>query len=420
MSIPLRSRLHGGSALIRPFLIAAALSLAVVARVAAQAPPDGGPDPSAVRVRIGPLWLNPSIDMTNLGVDTNVFNDPPDQNPKQDFTLTVVPKTQFWMRFGPSWVSGEVDEQVIWYQKYASERSANTTYALNWKIPISRLTVDVGGRYVNTRDRPGYEIDARAQRFETTFTGKVEIRALSKTFFGVEASRQSVEYAADATFLDTSLHDELNRVVTNEGLTIRQQVTPLTSVTLALVREEDRFDFTPLRNSNSTSGTITVTFDPQALIKGTATFGYQSFQPVDPNLPSYTGATASADLSYVLLGMTKFGLRVTRGVQYSYDVTQPYYLQTGVSGTVAQQIFGPVDVVVRGGFDHLAYRDRVGSDVAVPDRLDTVGTYGAGVGYHVGRGLRIGVNFDNSTRSSAVAERQYSGRVFGTSVTYGF
>ena len=69
-----------------------------------------------MRVRLGPLWLSPTIELTNLGIDTNVFNEPQESNPKQDFTLTVVPKTQLWIRIGPSWVSGEVDEQVVWYQ----------------------------------------------------------------------------------------------------------------------------------------------------------------------------------------------------------------------------------------------------------------------------------------------------------------
>ena len=38
----------------------------------------GGPDPAKVRVRLGALWLNPSISLSNLGVDQNVFNDPPE------------------------------------------------------------------------------------------------------------------------------------------------------------------------------------------------------------------------------------------------------------------------------------------------------------------------------------------------------
>lgn len=386
----------------------------------AQTDTQGGPDPSVVRVRLGPLWLNPTIDLTNLGVDTNVFNDPPDANPKRDFTLTVVPKTQLWMRVGRTWLSGEIDEQVVWYQKYESERSANATFAAGWKIPLNRLSFDIGAKYVTTRERPGFEIDARAQHFETSFRGKAEVRALSKTYFGVDATRLKVDYDQGTVFLGSDLRLELSHVATTAGLTVRQQLTPLTSVTVEASREQDRFEFSPLRDADTNSGSIAVQFDPLALIKGRAKIGYEEFRPLVASLPGYTGVTASVDLSYVLLNTTKFVVQSTRDIQYSYDVNQPYYLQTGVSGSVTERLFGPLDVVGRAGIAHLDYRDRAGAVVTVANQLDEVQTYGAGVGYHVGPEMRIGFNIDKSKRSSPVAIRRYEGLIFGTSVTYGF
>lgn len=406
--------------LSRTCFVAAGLWLLLATPALAQTDPQGGPDPSAVRVRLGPLWLNPMIELTNLGIDTNVFNDPPQDDPKRDFTLTVVPKTQMWMRIGRSWLSGEIDEQIVWYQQYVSERSANAAFSVGWKIPLNRLSFDVGAKYLSTRERPGYEIDARAQRFETSFRGKVEIRALSKTFFGVNATRTSVDYDQGAVFLGSDLRLELSHVVTTAGLTVRQQLTPLTSITVEASKEQDRFDFSPLRDSNSTAGSVGIQFDPQALIKGKARVGYQDFEPLQPGVPGFKGVTAAVDLSYVLLNMTKFAVQASRDVQYSYDVNQPYYLQTGVTGSIMQQLFGPLDVVGRAGIEHLEYRDRSGAIVDVLNRIDEVHTYGGGVGYHVGPDMRIGFNIDKSRRSSAVAIRQYEGLVFGTSVTYGF
>jgi hypothetical protein len=34
------------------------------------------------------------------------------------------------------------------------------------------------------------------------------------------------------------------------------------------------------------------------------------------------------DLTYTLLGMTRFAVRAMRDVQYSYDLAQPYHLHT--------------------------------------------------------------------------------------------
>jgi len=50
----------------------------------------------------------------------------------------------------------------------------------------------------------------------------------------------------------------------------------------------------------------------------------------------------TADLSYTAPGLDAAVVQATRDVQYSYDATQPYYVQTGVSGSLGQQIHGPV------------------------------------------------------------------------------
>ena len=61
------------------------------------------PDATRVRVRIGPLWLNPTLSLTNAGIDTNIFNESDADQPKRDFTLTVTPQTDVWLRMGRTW-----------------------------------------------------------------------------------------------------------------------------------------------------------------------------------------------------------------------------------------------------------------------------------------------------------------------------
>ena len=115
----------------------------------------------------------------------------------------------------------------------------------------------------------------------------------------------------------------------------------------------------------------------------------------------------------------RLGLIADRGIQYSYDINQPYYLLTGVSGSIAQQVFGPLDVVGRAGAQQLAYRDRTAAVIRASNRTDQVRMYGGGLGFHLGRDLRIGANIDHYKRTSPVTNRQYEGLRFGTSVTYG-
>jgi len=287
-------------------------------------------------------------------------------------------------------------------------------------VPLTRLTVQVDGSYLTTRDRPGFEIDARARRTGITVDGNLEIRALSKTFVGIKAKRQKIDYDQATIFLEQNLRVELNRTLTEGGITLRHQLTPLTSLTVDVQKEQARFQFAPLRDADSTQIVAGVKFDPYALLKGTATVGYRDFEPLVGSLPSYKGSTAAIDLTYVALTSTKITVRGTRDVQYSYDINQPYYLQTGISGEVMQQIFGPVDVVGRAGIAQLDYRDRIGAEVPVANRIDMVHIYGGGVGYRIGKELRVGFNVDRQKRDSHVPLRQYDGLRYGTSVTYGF
>lgn len=387
---------------------------------AAAAQSDGAPDPAKVRVRLGALWMNPSIGLTNLGVDDNVFNQAEDQQPKSDFTMTFTPRTDLWVRMGRSWLSGTIDEQLVWYQKYSSERSTNSRFLVGWRMPANVFNINLGASYANTRERPGYEIDLRAPQSNVGLQAAIEGKVASKSFVGVRVQHQIVDFDDNATFANRLLSNELNHDTTIVALTLRQQVTPLTSIELSGSRTTDQFEFSPLRDSTSTSFNGTVTFDPLALIRGSATFGFRDYTPDSPDIPAYTGGTMAVDLAYTLLGATRFSVRAVRDIQYSFDVTQPYYLQTGVELSVTQQIFGPVDVVGRLNEQRLAYRDRSGVPQVAPDRTDSIHSYGGGGGYHFGPDLRLGFNIDQMRRESVIESRTYKGLKYGMALTYGF
>jgi hypothetical protein len=402
-------------------LSAVVLSVLVVSsRASAQSTTRGEPDVSQAHVRIGRLMLDPTIALTNLGVDTNVFNEPDASGPQQDFTLTVTPQTDLFLRMGRSWVTGNIKSDLVWYQEFSSERSANNSARLGWLLPLNRVIVGVNGSYLHTRDRPGFEIDARSERNELAFDASLELRVGPKTFAGVRGASVTTDFDSAATFDGVSLREALNRTVTTAAATLRYQATPLTALTFDVGRSEDRFEFSPERDSDSTSAAVGVKLDRFALIKGSASVGYRDFQPVSPALPAYKGVIATADLSYVAFGNTKVAVQAIRDVQYSFDVNQPYYLLTGVLGSLTRRIARPIDVVGRIGLQKLAYRDSAGANVAAPDRIDYVHSYGGGIGYHMGTDIRIGFNVDQQHRTSPVPNTEYHGLRYGTSVTYGF
>jgi len=122
--------------------------------------------------------------LTNAGIDNNVFNEPDSEGPKRDFTMTVTPAADMWLRLGPSWLRGHIKEDLLYFQTYSSQNSANTSFSVNWVMPFNRLTINPGLAYLNTNDRPGFEIDTRAPRVEVDYNGMLEYRLGSKTFVG--------------------------------------------------------------------------------------------------------------------------------------------------------------------------------------------------------------------------------------------
>jgi hypothetical protein len=404
----------------RAWLLGVAGALVVVAVTAAPARAQFvEPDVSRARVRIGPVLLNPMVEVKDFGIDTNVFNESVDQA-KRDFTFTLSPQTELWMRIGRTWMTGNVREDLVWYQTYATERAGNTHYTLSWLVPLNRINVSASTSFLSGRDRPGFEIDARAKRRELTMRGAAEVRVLSRTYLGIRANQETVDFDSADAFLGVNLRHELNRTITASLVTLRHQLTPLTSISVDAGRSHDRFEFSTARDADSTTASIEVVFDPNALIRGNARFGYRDYQPRASDLTKYRGTTAAVDLTYVLLGTTRFGVKAVRDIGYSYDVAEPYYLQTGVQTELAQQIFGPVDAIGRIGVENLGYRDRDGLTTLMVNRTDVVHSYGGGIGYHVGDSLRIGINVDRQRRHSELRYREYDDIKLGASITYGF
>ncbi len=377
------------------------------------------PDPANVRLRLGPLWLNPTLALTNAGVDENVFNDSQEDVPDSDFTITVTPTTDFWLRLGRSWLTGNIREDLVWYQDFVGERSANTNFTAGLVVPLTRFTFTAGGTTIDTRERPGYEIDLRAERDERRLFGSVEFRTLARTLIGGRVDRRTYAFAEGELFDGRDLREELTRTLVSGALTFRHEVTPFTSVTLDVAAEQERFEFTPQRDSDSTRVEAGVRLDPLALISGSARVGFRSFRPADANVPEFTGLTSAVDVAYVLQGSTRFDLDIARDVAYSFESTQPYYVQSGISGQVAQQIYGPLDVVARVGFQRLSYQERLDVVISNPDRVDRVRSYGFGSGYRIRGNFRVGFAADHLERTSRERLRQYAGWRYGVTASYG-
>lgn len=369
------------------------------------------------RFRLGPVRFTPVFEITNVGHDSNVFNE--SEDPKSDTTAAFGPTVQLWMRPAGTRLSAKVGGQYLYFREFANQRAWNTRNEVRWEVPLARLTPFVEGNFVNSQERQGYEIDARARRKDHGFTAGSALRLSGKTSFVVSHRRSNIEYDDEETFLGASLGEQLNRQEDLTRVQFRYELTPLTTFVVDTDVGRDRFDLNDVRDADSIKVMPGFELNPLALISGRVFVGFRQFDPLSSELPEYRGVVASVDATYILLGATRFQFKVDRDVVYSFEALRPYYalLDTGV--TVTQRVTHAWEVVGRASRQTLDYR-HLQAAASSDFGSDRGYTLGGGLGYRIGETLRLGVDANHySRRSEFDSLRNYDGvRVFG-SISYG-
>lgn len=384
----------------------------------AQQVPGASEDPVAdARFHFGVIAIDPRVAIRNIGVDTNVFNST--TNKQRDFTTTAAPGAAIYMRTGKGLLTIDGDVEIVYFNRFESERSVNSNVRGQYELRFNRFRPYVAAGTLNTRQRPGYEIDARARHFENDYRAGADFRIASKSIARLEFRNAKIAFDGDAVFGGRPLNQEFNRTLKVADLSWRQRLTALTTWVTHFTRETDRFEFGSLRNADTTRLSTGFELGRFALVRGSAFVGYRRLKSADGGLlPSFSGMTADTDVSYTAPSQTRIGIAVNRDVQYSYDVLTPYYIQTGWTATLTQRVIGRWDAQLSGGRDRLAYQSIGG--LSALNRNDFVGRFGGGIGYALGDQIRASLDVISFYRSSEIPGREYGAVRAGFSVTYGY
>jgi hypothetical protein len=408
-----------------PHLIVVALiSLAVPAAAVAQPTWTARIDAvrEGARLHAGPFYARPQLLLKELGTDSNVFNAAGDQ--KSDFTMTISPLIEMWVPVARrALLKTSTAADLVYYAQYAAERSVDPQLALRGEGYLGRVMLFGETAYLNTRQRPNYEIDVRSRHVEDRITAGGDVAISPRLTIEVAAFSIALRYDADAQFDGTALQRTLNRETEGLAMSVRHRLTPLTTVAARVESLRDRFEFSPVRNSTSQRIMPGIEFRPQALIKGTAFVGYRKFVPDAPNLlPDFQGVVADLSLTYTLLGATSFGATYRRDLTYSYEEVQPFFIDESAGVSIRRALGSRFDVLISADRHHYEYQDIVPLDgPAPPQRLDAIWYYAGSIGYRLGTEGRIGFGVSHLERTSNTKVfRDYDKLRIGCSVAYGF
>jgi hypothetical protein len=398
------------------------LSACVLLMSASAATAQSTVDPrTEAKGHFGFLYFTPRVALKEFGVDTNVFNNATEQS---DFTFTAAPHIDLWVPFARrARLTTAVGTDLVYYQTYGSERSVDPEVKLRGDAFLGRVSPFAETSFLTSRQRPNFEIDARSRRNERSTAVGVDVRVTPKVRVELAARESDVEFEADATFNSVSLQEVLNRRTRAFSFAVRHTPTALTTFVLKGEKGEDRFEFSPLRDSSSIRMTPGVEFKPSALISGSAFVGFRRFTPESAALERFTGVVANATLGYRLRGSTRFIFTADRDLTYSYEPAQPYFVVDGYGLTVRRQIVGRLDASAGYQRHQYSYRNLVvpGEIATSPDRVDVTDTWTTSVGYRLGQGPRLGFGtIYRERQSNSPQYRNYDGFRFITTIDYDF
>jgi hypothetical protein len=389
--------------------------------LAQSANPDDARVPAEARVLFESLAVVPTIRLTNVGWDDNVLYANEGERKTGDFTATVSPGAEVWLRLPGVRVRGRSAVDFIYFREVTHYRSIDTDNSGRVELLLGRVTPYIGGHWAKTRHRQNLEIDLPVRRVDVGWDAGMDVRLTGKTSVGVTTRRFSVDYTGDTVYLNTDLARYLAGETAAEGVWLGYAATPLTTVGMSVQRHRNRFTFTPERDSDSVRISSVVEFHPLAPVSGRAEIGVIRRTFVDGEAAPFRGTVARIDLGYTLLGRTRFAIGLRRDLSYSYRADQRDYLQTGVELSVTHRLANAWDVRGTFGRFSLAYglAESPGTPAgATPE--ERVRSYGVDVGRYIA-GTRVGLQMTRQARrSDFTGGRDYTRTRIVSSVTYGF
>lgn len=362
----------------------------------------------------GLVKVAPGLVVEELGVDSNVFDER--DNPKRDWVFRGTPDVSLFSAIRFAKLSAYAGSELAYYKDFKDERSVGYEYRGRLDLLISRMQPFFGGGETRSRERPNGEIDTRADRKEQELSGGFAFALGPHQLIYGAASRYRSQFF-NAVEEGVELSTALNHDRTRYSLGLKTDLTPLASLTLFAGLEEDEFESLEIRNSENRMVTASLRIGAEAVVSGTMAVSYMETKPVDPLIESFSGVTVQAGLSYPFLEIGRLSGSFNRGLQYSFDAAEAYYMENSATLAYTHRLFGEVDAQVRGSKSWFDYGYREGS----PARQDTLESAGASLGYNLRNRTRVSLNYELSRRRSpAFEERNYDRRRVFLSWMYAF
>jgi hypothetical protein len=328
------------------------LVAATVLVVALPKPAMAQEEAAGARTRV--LSITPGIRIVDVGVDTNVFNESGRRDP--DFTATVLPRLEAQVETHRFDLRASGSAGLVYYQKYTSERAVNPALDLKTERRFgSHLALYGEGRYGYSKERSGFEVDARIRRTgrHAVFGSRAGGRRMR---VDMRVSDARIEYDDDAPFPGGEPASNLDRTTRAASAELGYRFTRYTWMIFGADTGFDRFPRSPHRDVNSTGGFAGVRLEPRAAIAGHARVGYRVADMLADGMPDFSGITARGGVSFTWRDTLALSAGGERDLDYSFEADRPYFVYDLYEVGVRHALGGRFDIGASASHTTLAYR----------------------------------------------------------------
>jgi hypothetical protein len=351
-------------------------------------------------VRTGNMIVVPAAILSG-GHDSNIHGEGPPAGPIASTELFGVVAAQLFGVASSLEFTGASGAEIVSFRGHPGEGGLSWAHRFGVRLALPKVRPKASVRYSDTYARPtGFEIGARSRHQELTVTGGLDVRVGARARIGGEVSYLSIDYAADAIYQDSSLHDTLSLDMLSVVAQMQYDVSPLTTLSIAASADRNRFRRMPERDTDGGLVSVGVTLARPALVTGSGQVGFRWFRALSNDANTFRGLTGLAHLVYARPGGTVIAVRFARDPQFSYDPSLAYYVYTDVGGTISTR---PGGWILKAGAGHQFLDYRYAGTVAGAGRVDHRTGVGAVIGHRVGRGMEVGVNAEYTEKTGVQA-----------------
>jgi len=392
------------------------IAAAVLALAPVQARAQGNASEAVERRQLGPLGVQPRVSWQTAYED-NIFRT--DTQRVSDFVSTLSGRTDVRGRVRRIGVTASGSADWVHYARIITERGANFGSAVKLQLLFNRFVPWVSSSFDNTRQRINPEIDTRPRLEQSSVVGGTTLRIASKTAIDVSAGRATLAYDKSATDHGVNLGDALNRSSNHVGLSLIQDVTPLTRIMVSGEIRRDRFEVSTNRDAEMMR--LTAGFESEGRIRGSARAGVRVHRSEDSRIAESRGFVISAATTADVMDRLQIGLHADRDLVPSFRPDVAYYESYGYGGTMTFALRRSWRVSALVGRQHADYSTgSAGSALASQMGVDLETRYGTGINYRLGDSMSFDVSGMYFKRTSAVAVREFDGMSVRAGVSHAF